>query len=197
LLFDTRQRSVHASPTRCAGCPNRHRRARKIRIIEGSNPNEDQMRSCLCLAKERRTAVRAKSAVHSVAAVCHAREVACLPYNLECRGAKASTNRSAACAQVLAVSAPAHARDDRRLRALPSNRAAKTSPGHCHRTLQGWATLRRDRTPLCHGSIQMEGRECGDALPDRERQLGANAWRPQLFGAPGTSPRRTSPTIAG
>jgi hypothetical protein len=86
----------------------------KIWIIEGPNPNEDQMWSCLSLAKDRSTAIWAKPAVHSIAAVRHAREVARLPYDLERRGAKASTNRSAARAQVLAIAAPAHPRSDRR-----------------------------------------------------------------------------------
>ena len=137
LSVHARQRCVNASPARRAGCPDRHRRAGKIRIIEGSDTNEDQMRSCLGLAEERRAAVRAKPAVHSIAAVCDAREVARLPCNLESRSAKAGANRSAACAQVLAVSAPAHARNDGRLHALPSNRTAQAPAGHCHRALQG------------------------------------------------------------
>ena len=142
LPFHPRQRCVDASPARCAGCPDRHRRAGKIRIIEGSDTNEDQMRPCLGLAEERRTAVRAKPAVHSIAAVCDAREVARLPSNLESRSAKAGANRSTACAQVLAVPAPAHARNDRRLHALPSNRTAQAPAGHCHRALQGQGSQR-------------------------------------------------------
>src|SRR6478609_6715168 len=119
-----------------AGCPYRHCRAGKIGIIEGSNPNEDQMWSCLSLAKDRSTAIWAKPAVHSIAAVRHAREVARLSYNLERGGAKASTNGSASRAQVLAIAAPAHPRSDRRLSALPTNRTAKAPACHCHCALQ-------------------------------------------------------------
>jgi hypothetical protein len=136
LPFHTRQRCINACPTWRAGCPDRHCRAGKIWIIEGPNPNEDQMRSHLSLAKDRGTAIWAKPAVHSIAAVCHAREVTCLPYDLERLGAKASTNRSAARAQVLAIAAPARPRSDRRLSALPTNPTAKAPACHCHCALQ-------------------------------------------------------------
>lgn len=124
LLFHPRQRLVDASPTRSAGRPYRHRRACQIRIVERPRPDKDQMRPRLGLAEERRAASRAEPAVHSIAAVGDTREVARLPGYLESRSAKGSTHRSAACAQVLAVSAPAHARHNGRLLALPSNRAA-------------------------------------------------------------------------
>ena len=136
LPFHTRQRCINASPMWSAGCPDRHCRAGKIGIIEGPNPNEDQMWSCLSLAKDRSTAIWAKPAVHSIAAVRHAREDARLPYNLERGGAKASTNGSASRAQVLAIAAPAHPRSDRRLSALPTNRTAKAPACHCHCALQ-------------------------------------------------------------
>src|SRR6185436_7593586 len=106
------QRRVDASPTRRAGRPYRHRRACQIRIIKCPRPNKDQMRSCLGLAEKRRAAVRAESAVHPIAAVGNTREVARLPDHLESRSAKGSTHRSTACAKVLAVSAPARARNN-------------------------------------------------------------------------------------
>ena len=137
LLLHTRQSCINASPTWRAGCPDRHCRAGKIWIIEGPNPNEDQMRPGLSLAKDRSTAIWAKPAVHSIAAVRHAREVTRLPYDLERLGAKASTNRSAARAQVLAIAAPARPRSDRRVSALPTNRTAKAPACHCHCALQG------------------------------------------------------------
>ena len=136
LLFGTRQSCIDTGPTRRTGGPDRHRRVGKIRIVEGPSPNEDQMRSCLGFTKERRTAIGAEPAVHSIATVGHTREVARFPCDLERCGAKASTNRSAACTQVLAIAAPAHARGDRRFRALPANRTAKTPAGHRHRALQ-------------------------------------------------------------
>jgi hypothetical protein len=75
--------------------------------------------------------------MHAVAAVSDARVVTRLPYNLKCRRAKASPNRSTTCSQVLTIAAPANARRDRRLHTLPTNRAAKALAGHCHCTLQG------------------------------------------------------------
>jgi hypothetical protein len=137
LLLHAWQAGVDTSPARCAGCPNGHCRVCKIRIVKASNSNEDQMRSCLRLAEQRSTASRAKPPMHAVAAVSNAREVTRLPYNLECRRAKASPNRSTTCPQVLTIAAPANARRDRRLHTLPTNRAAKALARHCHCTLQG------------------------------------------------------------
>ena len=125
LLFHTRQSCINTSPTRRTGGPDRHCRVGKIWIVESPSPNEDQMRSCLSLAKERSAAIEAEPSVHSTATVRHTREVARLPYDLERCGAKASANRSAACTQVLAIAAPAHPRGDRRFRALPANRSRK------------------------------------------------------------------------
>ncbi len=132
LLFCTRQTRINTSPTRRTGGPDRHRRVGKIWIVESPSPNEDQMGSCLSLAKERSAAIGAEPTVHSIATVGHTRKVARFSYDLERCGAKASTNRSAACTQVLAIAAPAHARGDWRFRALPANRAAKTPACHCH-----------------------------------------------------------------
>src|SRR5262245_57728026 len=95
------------------------------------------MRSCLSLAKERSPASRAKPAVHSIAAVRHAREVTHLPYDLEGLGAKASANRPAACTQKLTIAAPAHPCSDRRFSALPTHRTAKAPTCHRHRPLLG------------------------------------------------------------
>ena len=137
LPLHPRQLRVNAGPTWRAGCPDGHRRANQIRVIESSDPNEDQVWSCLGLAKERSATIATEPTVHSIAAVCDARKVAHLPRNLERRRAKASANRSAACAQVLTVSAPTHARNDWRLQAFPANRTAEAPASHCHRSLQG------------------------------------------------------------
>ena len=145
------QAGVDASPARCAGCPNGHCGDCKIRIVKASNPNENQMRSCLRLAEQRSTASRAKSPMHAVAAVSNAPEVTHLAYNLECRCAKASPDRSTTCPQVLTIAAPANARRDRRLHTFPTNRAAKALARHCHCTLQGQERRHCylvDRTPF-------------------------------------------------
>ena len=132
LLLHTRQFSIDAGPARSTRRPNGHCWACTIRIVEASNPNEDQMWSRLRLAEQGSTAGRAKSPVHPVATVRGAREVSRAPHNLECSGAKASSNRPATCPQVLAVPAPAGARSDRRVLALPTNRAAKAPASQCH-----------------------------------------------------------------
>jgi len=151
LPFRTRQCCINTSPTRRTGGPDRHCRVGKIWIVESPSPNEDQMRSCLSLAKERRAAIGAEPAVHSTATVRHTQEVARLPYDFERCGAKASANRSAACTQVLAIATPAHPRGDRRFRALPANGTAKASACHCHRALQerGFTSPRIVRLPDC------------------------------------------------
>ena len=137
LLFRTRQCCINPSPTGRTGGPDRHLRVGKIWFVESPSPNEDQMRSCLSFAKERSAAIGAEPAVHSIATIGHTREVARFSYDLERCGAKASANRSAACTQVLAIAAPAHARGDWRFRALPAKCAAKTPACHCHSALRG------------------------------------------------------------
>ena len=153
LLFHARQSCINTCPTRCTGGPDRHCRFGKIGIVESPSPNEDQMRSCLSLAKERRAASRAEPAVHSTATVRQTQEVARFPIDLERCSAKASTNRSTACTQVLAIAAPAHPRGDRRFRALPANRTAKAPACHCHWALQGqergFTSARIVRLPAC------------------------------------------------
>jgi hypothetical protein len=157
LLVRTRQICINTSPTRRTRGPDRHRRVGKIWIIESPSPNEDQMRSCLSLAKERSTASGAEPAVHPIATVGHAREVARFPYDLQRCGAKASANRSAACTQVLAIAAPAHPRGDWRFRALPANRTAKTPACQRHRDLQGQerglTSPRIVRLPACSNPV--------------------------------------------
>jgi len=156
LHLHPRQLRVNAGPTWRAGCPDCHRGVSEIRIIKGSDPNEDQVWSCLGLAKERSTAIPAEPTVHSIAAVRDARKVACLSRNLERRRAKAGANRSAACAQVLTVPAPTHSRNDRQLQAFPANRAAEAPASHCHRSLQGQkrgeGPPQTDRTFCAHPS---------------------------------------------
>src|SRR5688572_20459360 len=154
LLFRTRQSWINASPTRCTGGPDRHRRVGEIWIVEGSSANKDQMRPCLGLAEERRAALGAEPAVHSIATVGHTREVARSPDDLERCRAKASANRSAACTPVLAIAAPAHARCDWRFHALPANRTTKTPACHGHRTLLGRTGVYIAADPTLAGSLK-------------------------------------------
>ena len=137
LTLRPRQRRVDAGPGWRAGRPDGRRGAGELRVIECSDPNEDQVGSGLGLAEQRGAAFAAETTVHSIAAVCDARKVTCLSRHLERRRAKARANRSAACAQVLAIPAPTHARDDGGLRAFPANRAAEAPASHCHHSLQG------------------------------------------------------------
>ena len=136
LPFQSRQSCIHASPSWRTGRPDRHHGVGKIRIVECPRSNEDQVRSCLGLAKKRSAAIWTEPAVHSVPTVGHTREVTQPPCDLERCGAKAGTDRSTACAQILAIAAPADPRGDWRFRALPANRTAKTPACDCHCALQ-------------------------------------------------------------
>ena len=137
LTLHTWQGIVNASPARRAGRPDRHRRPCQVRIVQGSTPYEDQMRSCLSLAKHRSSTAWAESAVHSVATVRRTRIVARRTYYAEGCRPKANANGSAASAQILAIAAPANPRRNRRLCALPANRTAKASACYRHFQLQG------------------------------------------------------------
>ena len=146
-----RQSSVNASPLRRTRRPDSHRRGDEIGIVECPSSNVDQVRSCLCLAEERRAAFRAETAVHSISAVRHTREITRPPTDPERRGAKTDPNRSTASAQVLAIAAPAYPRSDWRFSALPANRTAKTPASNCHCSLQAEDSgmLLRNRTLGC------------------------------------------------
>ena len=127
LSLDPRQTWVNASPVRRARCPDRHRGMREVGIIKSPRAHEDQMWPRLGLAEERCPAGLTEPPVHSGAAVRNAEVIFCPSGDSECRGAEAGIDGSTAGAEILAFSAPAHARDDRRLRTLPADRPAKTS----------------------------------------------------------------------
>jgi len=184
LPFQSRQSCINAGPTWRTGRPDRHRRVGKIRIVECPRSNEDQMRSCLGLAEERSAAIWAEPAVHPVLAIGHTREVAQPPYDLERCGAKAGTDCSAACAQILAIAAPAHPRSDRRFRALPANRSAKTPARDCHCTLQG-----RERGNAASHIVRLPLASCGCHLvaPQKLRR----SKQPPGSVAPDSSIERT------
>src|SRR5690349_11950543 len=58
-----------AGPTRRDGGPDRRLRRGNLRIVEGAGAHEDQMRARFGLTEERRSARRAETPVHPVAAV--------------------------------------------------------------------------------------------------------------------------------
>jgi hypothetical protein len=95
------------------------------------------VRATLGLAEQWRATARAKAAVHPIATVRHTDVVARRTRDLEGRCPKASTNGSAARAEVLAIAAPAHPSSDRRFSALLTNGRAETTAGQCHLGLQG------------------------------------------------------------
>ena len=164
LPLRARASVVDASPRRRARRPDRHRRLRELRIVERSDPSEDQVRSRFGLAEQWSAAARAEPPVHPIAAVRDARVVARRPRHREGRHAKARTHRSAARAQVLAIAAPAHPRGDRRFRALPTNRAAKAAPCHGHVALQASVVVLRksySRTAVGRLGIRAEARGIG------------------------------------
>src|SRR5436309_3119499 len=94
------------------------------------------MRTRLCLAEERRPARRTESPVHLVAAVRDTWKVGSLARHRERRCAEAGVDRSAAGTDILALSAPAHARDDWWRRAFPANRSTEASTCYRHSVLQ-------------------------------------------------------------
>lgn len=171
LPFQSRQRGVDASPTWRTGRPDRHRRLGEIRIVERSCPHEYQVRSRLGLTEKRSAAFGAKPAVHTSPAIGHAREVARPSDDPERFGAKARANRSASRAEVLAIAAPAHARGDRRFRALPAHRAAQALSRDCHGCLQAgirWNGESYIRGPVSAGAHERSaGRDCTSRSPCR------------------------------
>ena len=177
LHLHLRQLRVNAGPTWRAGCPDGHRGAGEIWIIERSDSNEDQVGSCLSLAKEWSTAISAKATVHSIAAVRGAQKVARLSRNVERRRAKASANRSTSRAQVLTVTAPTHARNDRRFPAFPANRTAEASASYCHRSLQ------YQKRENAHANRSYLLRRSSVAMPPNHSIEGTSTIRLRLLAA--------------
>ena len=155
LPLHLRQFWADASPARRTRRPDRHRRIREIRIVECADAHEDQMRPRFRLAEKRGPTRRTESPMHLVAAGRDAWIIAGIAMHHECRRAKAGVDRSAAGTDILAVPAPAHARDNRRCRALPTNCSTKASA--CDR----------------HGCSRT-GREPLTADPTSERTVQAN-----------------------
>jgi hypothetical protein len=94
------------------------------------------MRPRLGLAEERRPARRTESPVHLVATVRDASIVVRLSGHFEGGSAEASVDRSAARTDILALPAPAHTRDNRRLRAFPADCPAEASSCDRHSVFQ-------------------------------------------------------------
>ena len=68
------------------------------------------MGSCFGLAKQRRTARGAETAVHDVTAVGYATVVPCFTVYCDCFGTETDIHSTATCAKVLAQSTPARTR---------------------------------------------------------------------------------------
>ena len=130
-----RRLCVDAGPARRRRRPDRHRRGGKIRIVEGADTHKDQMRPHLCLTEERRPACRAESPVHLIATVRDTWIVVGLAGHDECRCTEAGVDRSASGTEILALPAPAYARDDRRRRAFPADFPTETSTCDRHSVL--------------------------------------------------------------
>jgi hypothetical protein len=124
------------SPVGCGQRPDCHRRLSKVRIVESADAHKNQMRPRLGLAEERRPARRTESPVHLVATVRDASIVVRLSGHCEGGSAEASVDRSAARTDILALPAPAHARDNRRLRAFPADCPAEASSCDRHSVFQ-------------------------------------------------------------
>src|ERR1700704_6756731 len=90
-------------------------------MVEGADAHKDQMRPRLGLTEERRPTRRTESPVHLVATVRDTWIVVGLARHRERCCAEAGVDRSAAGTEILAVPAPAHARDHRGRRTLPAN----------------------------------------------------------------------------
>jgi hypothetical protein len=126
---------VDAGPARRRRRPDRHGRGGKIRIVEGADTHKDQMRPHLCLTEERRPACRAESPVHLTATVRDTWIVVGVAGHDECRCMEAGVDRSASGTEILALPAPAYARDDRRRRAFPADFPTETSTCDRHSVL--------------------------------------------------------------
>jgi len=126
LPLQLRQRRVDARPARGRRRPYGDRGIGEVRVVERADAHEDQVRPRLRLAEQRRPARRAEAPVHAVPAAGVALIVAGLARHLERFGKETGVDRSASRAEILAVPAPAHPRDNRRRSAFPSNRAADT-----------------------------------------------------------------------
>ena len=105
-------------------------------MVEGTDTHKDQMRPRLCLTEERRPARWAESPVHSVATGRDTWIVIGLAAHDERRGTEAGVDRSAPGAEILALPAPANARDDRWRRAFPTNLPTEASTCDRHDVLQ-------------------------------------------------------------
>ena len=136
LLLHLRQRRVDLGPVGRGRRPDCHRRLSEMRIVESADSHEDQMRPHLGLAEERCPARRTESPVHFVATVCDTSIVARLSGHREGGSAEASVDRAAARTDILALPAPAHARDNWRLRAFPADCPAEASSCDRHSVFQ-------------------------------------------------------------
>jgi len=197
LPLHLRQVCVDAGPARRRRRPDRHRRIGKIRMVEGADAHKDQMGPRFCLTEERRPASRAESPVHLVATVRDTRIIVTLACHDECRCPEAGVHRPAPGTEILALPAPANARDNRRRRAFPANFPTEASTCDRHSVLQSttakpsiadatsWGTIPANRAVSprlrVHGAI--EGPLTGTCLCARSWPRAAFARsRPEAAG---------------
>src|SRR5262245_40057772 len=103
-----------------------------MRVVKSSDTNENQVRSHLCFAEQRRPAGRTESAMHFVPAIRQACIVLRIARHGKPRRMEAGVHRSAAGTEILAFPAPAHPRYDRWLGAFPADRPTETLTSDRH-----------------------------------------------------------------
>jgi hypothetical protein len=154
-------------------------------MVEGADAHKDQMRPRLCLTEERRPARRAESPVHLVATVRDTWIVVGLAGHRERRCTEAGVDRSAPGTDILALPAPANARDNRRRRAFPANCPTEASTCYRHSVLKGMALivdLTSESTGLAISqAFTSVSDPTGDVPPnlafERTRRFGLSTWR--------------------
>jgi len=133
LSVDLRELGVKAGPVRRTRRPHRQRRPRHARVIKRSDAHEYQMRPRFSFAEEWSPARPAEPPTHTASARGDTKVLCRFSGRGEGGSAKARVHSSAACAKVLAVSAPTHSSHHGQLRTCPLNRTAEASTGYRHR----------------------------------------------------------------
>ena len=142
----------------------------------------------LCFAEERRPTRGAEFPVHLVATIRDTGIVVGLASGRELSCTETGVDRSAAGADILAIPAPAHARDHRGRRAFPANRPTETSTCYRHMVIQetrGKALIANPTSESTGTAIARASTSLsvftGDVTPnpafDRTRRLRVSTWR--------------------
>src|SRR5262249_24725180 len=107
LTFDRRESRIDASPGRRFRDPDRGVRFGDLHRVEAAAAHEDQMRARLGFAEQLRSAGRAETPTHGVAAVADAAIVDELAFDAYGVGGKAGVDGTTPRAEILANPAPA------------------------------------------------------------------------------------------